>query len=509
MDDSQASSSSPPAEKKPELPVEKKLEPRTDQKPSLEAKPCSSASTQPVTKFAKKVAEQMNVYDDSTTVGSSRHSEMTAATWISKLTATKSSAAAAADDDDGKMNVDYGGSEESIGECDVAMVHDLDDVTTEGEKKSRASSHRSSCTASKGVQEKKLRKFKEHMQKVKGADFCWTKNAKESTAEERAAAVLLLPINENDVLGKNDVLIYDSEKMKAGGNGMQAVLDKATLYQFSSEELYEIAVEREKAMLPRFQYAPRSQEQRMDTHRRFMHLEKDGWFRCRLCGNKYADDAHVNSKEHTMKLDEMTSLDEMLGVSLSARRFSPTPGLMVLADQQSFRQFWGSEVENLTRILMDRLARGHTISVRWSKSGKPKVLTLNDIESVKLMAVSFEPGKGKYIKEDPREVQDRAVAYDDLPPVAARADYGHFDRLIDDDAVKLADPVPRGHGWWPVVQVNWKTQADDFDMSREEYFRKVKSGHMPLFAPCKYQIADGPSTGSTIEAWPIRLTSRL
>ena len=64
------------------------------------------------------------------------------------------------------------------------------------------------------------------MQKVKGADFVWTKNAKESTAEERAAAVLLLPINENDVLGKNDVLIYDSEKMKAGGNGMQAVVDK-------------------------------------------------------------------------------------------------------------------------------------------------------------------------------------------------------------------------------------------------------------------------------------------
>jgi hypothetical protein len=271
----------------------------------------------------------------------------------------------------------------------------------------------------------------------------------------------------------------------------------------------ELAIQREKAMLPQYELYPKDLSRRLSTHNRFMHHEGQGWYRCKLCNNKYADDAHTHSKEHVSKLDEMACLDEMLGDSLSARRFSPTPGLMVLADQKSFRQYWGSEVENLPRILLDRLAQGHTIAVRWSKSGKPKTLSLADIESVKLMAVSLEPGHGKYYKEDVRDVQDRAVAFDELPPVAERADYGHFERLIDDDAVKLAHETPKGHGWWPVVQVNWKSQAADFNMSREEYFRLVAQGVLPTFAPCGYQITPGPNGSFIIEAWPIRITSRL
>ena len=120
----------------------------------------------------------------------------------------------------------------------------------------------------------------------------------------------------------------------------------------------------------------------------------------------------------------------------------------------------------------------------------------------------YAAGAGKYLRPD-HELQDRAMAYDDLPEHGPARDYGTFERLIEDDSVKLRDPYPKTNGWWPAVMINWKGQAEFHGMERSQYYQAVASGKLPAYLPCGYQVIDGVSGTTIMEAWPIRLTSRL
>ncbi len=167
---------------------------------------------------------------------------------------------------------------------------------------------------------------------------------------------------------------------------------------------------------------------------------------------------------------------------------------------------------------MDRLRKGHQVAVRWSKSGKPKLLSFSDVESVGLVAVSFSPGQaGKYNHGVGGGLEDIAVRWEDLVD-SERGEFqmdegelaGKFEQLIDPNLeAKLEHKQPAEHGWWPAVHVQWKKQAEaHFGQSRAGYFNKMCKGEEPMYAPCGYQIWDG---SNVVDAWPIRITrpSRL
>ena len=104
--------------------------------------------------------------------------------------------------------------------------------------------------------------------------------------------------------------------------------------------------------------------------------------------------------------------------------------------------------------------------------------------------------------------QDHGFPYAHLPDEAPR-DYGTWDELIPDDGLKMRDPCPKGHTWWPVVGLKWQGMHNDFGYPDEQsYMRAVTKGDEPLWAPCKYQIFDcnGNHVGEIIDAWPLRIT---
>jgi hypothetical protein len=338
--------------------------------------------------------------------------------------------------------------------------------------------------------------------------------------ERRAAAALvptepLLPPPGRQATKRPDVEL-DSEtlrEMKKDEKGSidiyKAIIQKGGDLCFTPDELMSRALEREKCFAPRFNLVPTDLPLRERCHLRNMTRRKfdawsDGWW-CELC-HKWADDMHAKSSGHIAKLDEQSALDEMVGPSFSARRFSNDPGCMKLSTR-NFVSFWGERINDLPRILMDRLRCGHTIAIRWG--GTPKMLKLSDIESVGLVAVSFKAMQsGKY--NEGCVNQDFAVKWEALEDVAdVPMDGEHFERLIGpDDEVKLANKTPEGHGWWPAVDVRWKGQHADFERDREGYFQAIASGDAPIWAPCGYQIWDG---SNVVDAWPIRITrpSRL
>jgi hypothetical protein len=236
---------------------------------------------------------------------------------------------------------------------------------------------------------------------------------------------------------------------------------------------------------------------------------KSWW--CKACG-LWATQAHVESKQHIAKLNEHAAANEMLGDGISLRRFD-NAGLTHLS-VRNFKLFWGSRVTDLCAILMDRLKRGAQLAIRWSASGKPRMLSFDDVESVGLVAVSFTPGNaGKYNAGKGEGFEDVAVRWEDLleaeGPESDAPDFGKFERLIDPkQEVKLQRKHPEGHTWWPAVNVQWKTQSAEHEQARGVYYQKMLKGEQPGYLPCGYQVLDG---SNVIDAWPIRFVqlSRL
>ena len=163
---------------------------------------------------------------------------------------------------------------------------------------------------------------------------------------------------------------------------------------------------------------------------------------------------------------------------------------------------------------MDRLKRGAQLAIRWSASGKPRMLSFGDVESVGLVAVSFTPGNaGKYNAGKGEGFEDVAVRWEDLleaeGPESDAPEFGKFERLIDpEQEVKLQRKHPDGHTWWPAVNVQWKTQSAEHEQARGVYYQKMLKGEQPGYLPCGYQVLDG---SNVIDAWPIRFVqvSRL
>jgi hypothetical protein len=421
--------------------------------------------------------------------------------------------------EDEEMEVDYSGNDEE----NHSAVDLDDDKETHGEEKSRASSHRSSCTKSRGDKAKRLinlKAFAEKNAKKLGIPFVWVdddhsymKTKEERRAAAKAALVPLAPDEpppgHTQATVRPDVFVeYATGRDEI--DTYAALKEAADKYRFTPDELRQLALEREQSWLPKFQMVPTDTDMRMRIHNQWMEQRKfdawTDWWWCSLCG-KWADDKHAQSKVHIDRLDETTAMSQMFGECCSMRRFEPSNGLPILCDKKSFKEYWGSRIEELPRILQDRLRRGATVAVRWGGTKcKPKMLAAADITGTQLVCATFLPGSGKYLKPEGME-QDYGFRYEDLPEEGPR-DYGTFERLIPDDGIKTRHEPPKNHGWWPVVSLQWKGMHKDFDFPDEQsYQRAVTKGQEPLWAPCVYQIVDGDGNVVTvIDAWPIRVT---
>jgi hypothetical protein len=274
---------------------------------------------------------------------------------------------------------------------------------------------------------------------------------------------------------------------------------------------------------PKFAMEPKSKLSWDECHNRYMSLrgEWQQWY-CDLC-EKYADDNHSSSAQHKLRLNEMAAADEMVGPCGSKRRFEPQPGLQLGLTRKRFRSFWGAQVDNMPKLVQDRLNEGATIEVSFFTGKRKITLTKERIVNLGFGCVSY-PGTGKYCPQI-----DKCIRWEDLSETPLLEDMpmsGNCEQLIDekneDQAGMLAKmssmekhmdgTVVRGRdgsvrGWWPVVIINWDTIAQDHGfMDHREFFRQQAAGLIPLYVTCWYQLADG---SWVLVAWPVFLISRL
>ena len=65
---------------------------------------------------------------------------------------------------------------------------------------------------------------------------------------------------------------------------------------------------------------------------------------CQLC-ERWAVHDHSHSQEHSTKVHELASCNEMIGVALSMRRFEKEAGLRGKLSKRRFRDFWATSCE--------------------------------------------------------------------------------------------------------------------------------------------------------------------
>ena len=118
-------------------------------------------------------------------------------------------------------------------------------------------------------------------------------------------------------------------------------------------------------------------------------VPRDGWQWCHLC-EQWMTEAHIDSKYHIERVEEMSAITEMIGTCSSARRFSRTLGFQGLLTKSTFRTFWGSDVERMPQIVWQRLREGTQIRVsmpHWGNKSK-EVLSIEDVKEIDFATVS-------------------------------------------------------------------------------------------------------------------------
>ena len=114
---------------------------------------------------------------------------------------------------------------------------------------------------------------------------------------------------------------------------------------------------------PKFTPTPKSAASVEAVEQRYLEVHNKKGEYCTLC-KKYMY-GHKDSALHQTRCREMAAIDEMIGPCSpqSLRRFSSTPGLKGPLNKRTFRAFRGSNVENMTALLLDRLNTGVKIEV--------------------------------------------------------------------------------------------------------------------------------------------------
>ena len=268
------------------------------------------------------------------------------------------------------------------------------------------------------------------------------------------------------------------------------IILSAEAEKYSLEELTDQKAKMDSFFMGTFVPCPTKKKSVTFAHNLVMRWKEAPWggtsWWCHLCGQWGSDD-HTNSKEHSTKVHELASCNEMIGVALRMRRFEKEAGLRGMLSKRRFRDFWGNEVEfKMGDILRDRLSKDAVVKIIHTKV-RTSTITKDNIEALGMHAVTYG-GCGKYSKQD---VEERAIRWDDIE---------------DDGETLIREPLPPKSGWWPALSIFWKGMAEEHGYSKIEYFQHVVAGVLPIYVLCLYQLVDGTCE---LQAWPIRICSRL
>jgi hypothetical protein len=159
---------------------------------------------------------------------------------------------------------------------------------------------------------------------------------------------------------------------------------------------------------------------------------------CLLCG-RYATDEHKNSSLHQQRLDTNLRLNVLAGVPEQPRALFQ--GFTGELTRRAFAKFWGPDVIHLD-VKGKRIISQRGFSVKFGgKKARTYDLTMGDVETVILGAVSYVVGNAKYVNMEYHRWT--AIAEGDLT------------------APGTAPLPPDGTGWWPVIELvlrgNWET----------------------------------------------------
>ena len=369
---------------------------------------------------------------------------------------------------------------------DSSVHEDNSDMETEKTDATRTSKSRSSAARSSGTKERKRQALLAHAKKkaIENGEEWVERTGEEHRQDQRAAMIHQVSSDSGSIKIKSSSVTQAMTSEQLVG----ALIAKANRKKITIEERMWHLSSIDAYFAPKYAEKPRCPKSEDIVNDRFIVKQgSEGHMFCTLC-NKWDSDTHRSSQMHKERCSEMALCDEMVGLCNSTRRWSS--GLANPICKSSFRSHWGKDIDNMPRLLKDRLAKGCRITVtmpHWGKKGK-KTIGLDDIMSLGFCAVTY-PGSGKY-RTINSAVPDRALEWSEIPE--------------DEPLVELMDELPNDAIWWPATVINWHDQHIDHEYSsRDEYFTKVISGILCIFVLCWYQLMDD---SWELQAWPIDMT---
>ena len=225
------------------------------------------------------------------------------------------------------------------------------DLETEKTDSSRLSKSRSSCTTSSGRKAKRLAKFLAYNQAkaaAAGEEFV-IKDPKERRAEN-----MVYPVDPSAPPGGLAVRGSVAQTM-THTEIIDNIMGRAEVAKNSLQERIWHMQMMDYCFAPKFVASPQDPTTYGTTEHRYQVL-REGWLWCTLC-SKWSTDDHKRSQSHRDKVSEMATIDEMIGSTLSLRRFSLQPGLQGPLSQHAFKAYWGNNVETMPKLFMDRLKK--------------------------------------------------------------------------------------------------------------------------------------------------------
>ena len=234
----------------------------------------------------------------------------------------------------------------------VGPSSDNDEVETMRPDSSRTSKSRTSAARSSGTKERKRLALLAHAKMkalASGREWVEPKPIEEHRDEQRAAMLHHVPmVDRGSVVVTGSVIESMTPEQLIG-----TILDKADKRRITLEERMAHLAALEQFCSPDFVQKPRYRESEDMVDSRYI-VDKDSCLYCLLC-SKYNSVEHRASQMRKAPCSEAAACDEMLGCCSRARRFSD--GLKSPMSKESFRNYWGKDVEAMPKILMDRLSK--------------------------------------------------------------------------------------------------------------------------------------------------------
>jgi hypothetical protein len=213
---------------------------------------------------------------------------------------------------------------------------------------------------------------------------------------------------------------------------------------------------------------------------------------CLLCG--VTGWSHFGCAKHVTNARQMHCFDALLGSCSGVRNFGPELKGFPL-NQQTFKAYWGDNIERLVEVFKLRIAKDG-IAVKRSKTGKEQVCGPSQIKSTMLWVATYNCQESKYNRHF-------GMPFCSLPETA-------------EHDVDTMQALPPNASWWPVVRFEFEDESmewnEEMDMEAGTIISpgtQIGAGYKMVvtwvWVGCVWQAWWLPRPA----AWPVRVFRRL